>query len=151
MEKRHFGLKSVAKIANLYETRSAKAHFLIKKSKTGLRKVRKDVFRKKEACAGCAKGNLKNKRFAHGAQGRFLGKSCLRKLRKALLKQNGVCARCARVFKIKMVFAPTAHGCFSVKTGLRNVRKGEMKRKGFAAKEFFRNFAEKWRYDVITK
>ena len=31
--------------------------------------------------------------------------------------------------------------------------KGEMKRKGFAAKEFFRNFAEKWRYDeaiVIT-
>ena len=28
--------------------------------------------------------------------------------------------------------------------------KGEMKRKGFAAKEFFRHFAEKLRYNVIT-
>lgn len=96
----------------------------------------------KKPCAGCAKGKLKNKSLAHGAQGCFHGKSCLRKLRKALLKQNGVCARCARVFKIKMVFARTAQGCFSGKTSLRNVRKGEMKRKGFAAKDFFRNFAE---------
>ena len=29
--------------------------------------------------------------------------------------------------------------------------KGEMKRKGCAAKEIFRNFAKKWRYNVITK
>lgn len=29
--------------------------------------------------------------------------------------------------------------------------KGEMKRKDFAAKEIFRNFAEKWRYNVITR
>lgn len=79
----------------------------------------------KKPCAGCAKGKLKNKSLAHGAQGCFHGKSCLRKLRKALLKQNGVCARCARVFKIKMVFARTAQGCFSGKTSLRNVRKGE--------------------------
>ena len=104
--------------------------------------MRKDVFRRKEASAGCAKGKLKNKSLAHGAQGCFRGKSCFRKLRKALLKENGVCVSCARAFKIKMVFARTAQGCFSGKRGLRNVRKGEMKRKGFAAKEFFRNFAE---------
>lgn len=29
--------------------------------------------------------------------------------------------------------------------------KEEMKRKGFAAKEIFRNFAKKWRYNVMTR
>ena len=72
----------------------------------------------------------------------FWAKRGLRRLRKALLKENDVCACCARAFKIKTAFARTAHGCFSVKTSLRKVRKGEMKQKGFAAKEFFRNFAE---------
>jgi len=61
----------------------------------------------------------------------------LRRSRKGVQNQNGVCADCTRMF--------------SGKTSLRKVRKGGMKRKGFAAKDFFRNFAEKWRYDVITK
>ena len=55
-----------AKIANLYETRSAKAHFLIKKSK---------------------------KRLAQGAQGCFSGKSGLRKVRKGEMKQKGFAAK----------------------------------------------------------
>lgn len=116
--------------------------FFDKKTKKSLRKVRKDVFRRKEACAGCAKGEMEKEMpcarcarafpgeimLAQTAQGSSETKWRLRKLCKGVQNQNGVCADCARMF--------------SGKRGLRNVRKGEMKRKGFAAKEIFRNFAE---------
>lgn len=55
-----------AKIANLYETRSAKALFLIKKSKKGL---------------------------AQGAQGCFSGKRGLRNVRKGEMKRKGFAAK----------------------------------------------------------
>lgn len=72
--------------------------------------------KKENACADYAKGNLKNKGLARGAQGCFEIKRGLRSVRKGVSERKRGCAECARMFENEKAFARSAQGSREIKT-----------------------------------